>query len=236
MFYLICSSPTPSLPSLHEEVKALVNVLGNASIATSYMEAIAEIERKKRFAGVIFAGHSTDDGFVWGDAIISATEFVSICSLASARWIFLNSCQSDSFVATINSYLPQCDIVATKISIDDDRAVRAMRLFISTLQSEGTVSAALRKAKLAMPGQEYIYYPRTNGDVDKPADAELDKNFEKRIADLEMVVFGSARMHIPGLQETMTLVSKTIEGLRWWQMVHALMMLFLILAFLWRNG
>lgn len=231
--YLICSSSTTTLPALEDEIHNLVNILGKVSIASSYMDAIVEIERNKQFDGVIFAGHSTEGGFVWGDTVISAVEFVSICSLASAKWLFLNSCQSDLLVSQINSYLPGVEIVATKVPIDDDRAFRAMRLFISALRNEMTVSAALRKAKLAMPGQEYIYYPKANVDVEN---LEQNSDVEKRLSDLEMIVFGNAKMRILGLQETMVQVSKTIDGLRWWQMVNAVMMFFLILVFLWRNG
>lgn len=233
--YLICSSPNTSLPQIQEEIRSLVNVLGNVSIASSYMDAIIEIERQRKFDGVIFSGHSTDDGFEWGDDIISASEFVSICSLASAKWIFLNSCQSDTFVATINNYLPHCDIVATKADVEDDRALRAMRVFVSSLHSERTVSAAIRKAKIAMPGQEYIYYPRSNGDVEKRSD-ENENSVEKRLADLELIVFGNDKMRLKGLQDSMANLSKTIEGVRWWQMVNIFMMIVLILVFFLRNG
>ena len=241
MSYLICSYEKKSLPPLlgrEEESNGVINVLGalgKVSIADSYMHGIVELERNKRFNGIIFTGHSGDEGFYWGGDVIPAVELVSVISLASAEWIFLNSCKTDTFVAQINSYLPNVDIIATKIPIDDIRSVRAMRIFVSSLQSEFTVGAALRKAKLAMPGQEYVYYPKAINDVEK-TETEQDKNFEKRLSDLELIVFGNSKMRIPGLQETMVQFSKTIEAQRWWLVINAIMTGFLILVFLWRNG
>lgn len=238
MGYLICAKKTlslPALPGVEDEIKALINILDGAKIASTYEEAL-ELAARHHFDGVVLAGHAGEHGFYWGEEIFASDEIARLLSLSSTalKWVFINACNSERFVVSIKAALPHVSIIATRTEIDDEKARRVMRSFLSALVSSVSVDAAVARAKLATPETAYIYYPSEIRTVQ--TNEELDGKTGQRLRELEQRVFGDHRLGIAGIQENLERLETNIQSQKWWAMVNTAATLALILYEVLRNA
>ena len=239
MGYLICAKKTLSLPALEsveDEIKALINILDGAKIASTYDEAL-ELAARHHFDGVVLAGHTGEHGFYWGEEIFASDEIARMLSMASSalKWVFINACDSERFVVSIKAVLPHVSIIATRTEVNDEKARRVMRSFLSALVSSSSVDAAVARAKLATPETEYIFYPAESRSVQTTSE-ELDGETGQRLRELEQRVFGDHRLGIAGIQENLERLDANIQSQKWWSMVNTAATLALILYEVLRNA
>lgn len=238
MGYLICAKKTlslPALPGVEDEIKALINILDGAKIASTYDEAL-ELAARHHFDGVVMAGHASEHGFYWGEEIFASDEIARLLSMASnaLKWVFINACNSEQFVVSIKAVLPHVSIIATRTEVNDEKARRVMRSFLSALVSSSSVDAAVARAKLATPETEYIFYPAESRSVQ--TSEELDGKTLQRLRELEQRVFGDQRLGIHGTQENLERLDANIQSQKWWSMVNTAATLALILYEVLRNA
>lgn len=224
---LVCAAQTPDLPSLLDEVKALLNRFPGSKWATSYEEALGLIEAQRYgFDGLIFSGHAEGDVFHWGEKEFEADELARLVSLASPLWVFLNACSSNRMVATIRDRSIVA-VIATRTDINDDKATRSMRTFILALAtSRGELHAAVEMARLDSPESDYIFL-EPGGQLRDERTPEFDE-IERRLLDVERSVFGDQRLHYEGLRDV-------IESQRKWLILNFVVLGLEIFAMLIRE-
>lgn len=231
---LICASVSADVPGVTDEVRALINLLDHAKLAVSYDEAV-DLVSKHTFWGVVFSGHSDDLGFAWGEVSIGVDEIIRLVSLASVQWAFINACSSERFIVSIKAALPHVSVIATRSDIDDAKAERVMRSFLSALSSGSrSIAAAVAKAKLATPETEYIFYPSESRRTVQ--NDEIEEQTKQRLRDLEQRVFGDHRLGIAGIQENLERLDANISSQRWWSIVNTAATIAMILYEVLRNA
>lgn len=223
MKILVCASPSDALPGVADDIRSVVNGVEGARLAFTYGEALRLLVGNQ-FDGVIFSGHSDTSGLHWGEDVIAAGEIGRLLALASVRWLFLNSCSSGKFVDDIRTIVDVA-VISTKYEVEDGRASRALQGFLVALQTTGHVGRAVELARLAAPGSEYSYA----GNTVPPETTDAELASQKRLDDLDLMVFGDERLGVAGIKENMERLRENIESQRFWTLFNAALTLILII-------
>jgi hypothetical protein len=209
-------APTSDLALVGDEVMQVVNTLGAKLLqgARANIHGLLDI-LQQGWDLVWFATHGDETGIHLSDGILSASEITSLIRSAGVSLTVFNTCSSYEVAHTIHRELKTA-FVATVKKVPDRTAYITGALFAQKLAEGLDFEAAYEAAK---PGQNstYTYLPAKGIVMPPPyerrnaGDADPLVRLNEIVEQLDAIVNGSVRFHIPGLVKSNELLGQKID-------------------------
>lgn len=242
MSILIVAPRQPSLPTLDDEVAAIVRcfhrpilVQGNVTEAELQRALTPDIE------AFWFAGHASEHGISLSNEFrLPVDALAQYLSSANVEWSFFNSCESGLFVSRLqSSYAHDCYAYITEIA--DIEAWRTARLVALNYSNVGNIWQAVKTA--APAGSTPLrYFPSPDGDGRRMSQRDLEsvQELSEQIAELTKVLAGDGRYQRSGLIDNVRRLENRLTAImdeqarqRTWLLLNSVMMALVMIVELW---
>ncbi len=207
---LIIAPNLPDLTNVPDEVAGLANRVPSVLLQGTVTKEsiIGAIEREGSFEGFWFASHGSDSGILLsGGVVLSAYDIAAHANTANCEWVVLNTCQSRTLVAAMQS-MSMVDVVATESpNIADIEAWQFARLLAIEFSKSGNIR---KSVQVVAPGSTvHRYYRNERIDMTRqnpptnspPLPFQITPSVEENLSILMGWVDGDRRRGVVGLRE-----------------------------------
>jgi hypothetical protein len=194
---LLASQDTPLLPSEAQELLNSWSAVGWEVTLLHYKVTYLELYRNanKTYDLLWVMGHSTSEGFLFGNEVITSAELGLFALRVQAKELILNSCTNLQHAQTIQRIYPEVGILVATINVADEAAWKFSLFFGKSIITHGCAELAFQR-EIANTTLDYIWLTRKIPML-HVVDSEII------IAKLVRALSGDEFTHQPGLIDAM---------------------------------